>query len=775
MNPGGMGVGTEVPKGAAFGRLDQLLCVALVVLATAAAYHPYFFGDEIIQFRDMASAGSFGEALARMSEYKPRMIYNSLWAWGVVEDWERWRFALVNASSMAAVCLLLAGMAGRWFGAGRGLAWLLVATVLASRFAAMLYFDYIAGIIESLSLAFFLAALWATTRALESRRLGAALLASGLALSSTMVHERYVAATFALGCLVAAWSLFDGGRDRKRFALPLAATLALLPAVAYIGLHALLATHSVATGTGGMEVSIGLGTAKVFLTYMANALLATNFGNEWLVGSLNMVSPRGRLLCIAFALAAAAGWLLYALRIRRDPEAVRRAIALLVLMAALCAVASLPGEARQEGRWLYPVSALGGLLVLCVRSVTLRYLMLGFFLCVSLVHWISGSVDAIYNLSESRTARNLSQGVNNLRPQAGRALIAGMDYSRWTFGESISLAEFSRRNLAGRPVLEFLEPGNEEQLRRAEAAFVRVAPSSVRGGATFVMVTGPQLRVLFAPAAAEMHRGQLGEPVAVGGGMAWDTGWQWTMPAERRHGALVLGPAGDPVGHLELPASELDGSALTYRARTPVGGAHPSVALSVEWLDATGRSIGIATGVGSATAGTDVRLSAPREAHRGRIQVRPGDGAASPVVLESIGLRRPIMTSLAPRGDWSAWDWSGEPGRDGDGVILESPSRVVGTRSLDASFLDGKVLVYRARGARAGQASAMRLQVNWSGAGGRFLGTQIDVVQVGEEPANHAMLAHAPAGAVTGTVYANLHDGQDGPVVLERIDVVAPR
>ena len=64
-------------SGRSFAWLDHVLCWTLVALATAWAYHPYFFGDEIIQFRDMAGSQGFLDALRRMSEYKPRMVYNA--------------------------------------------------------------------------------------------------------------------------------------------------------------------------------------------------------------------------------------------------------------------------------------------------------------------------------------------------------------------------------------------------------------------------------------------------------------------------------------------------------------------------------------------------------------------------------------------------------------------------------------------------------------------------------------------------------------------------
>ena len=55
----------------------------------------------------------------------------------------------------------------------------------------------------------------------------------------------------------------------------------------------------------------------------------------------------------------------------------KRALAMLAIMGALGVMASLPGEARQEGRWLHPVATLAGLLALCARQVVVRLALRG--------------------------------------------------------------------------------------------------------------------------------------------------------------------------------------------------------------------------------------------------------------------------------------------------------------------------------------------------------------------------------------------------------------
>ena len=84
---------------------------------------------------------------------------------------------------------------------------------------------------------------------------------------------------------------------------------------------------------------------------------------------------------------------------------------------------------------------------------------------------------------------------------------------------------------------------------------------------------------------------------------------------------------------------------------------------------------------------------------------------------------------------------------------------------LPVSDLVGKVLVYRARA--SGDATVpMRLQVNWTDASDQLISAPIQVVEVKGDWKNYAMLLTPPNGAVTGNVYATLHDGAAAAVML---------
>ncbi len=762
-----------------FGWLDHALCWVLVALATAWAYHPYFFGDEIIQFRDIAGAQGFPEALRRMSEYKPRLIYNSLWAWGVTMEWSRWKFAIVSAACMAAVCSLAAHIAVRWFSASRILTWILVVGILVSRFAAMQYFDYIAGIIESMSLMFFLAMLLMAVVALRTQKGAAFFVAVLLAIATVLVHERYVAATFSVGVVIGVWSLVELKVGRQR-ALLFAFSLALLPVATYIVLHALWTTQSITTGTAGQEVTVNLGTAKVFLAYMSNALLGTNFGNEWLVGSLNMTTPAGRFWSVAFALAFMAAWSWHAWSIRHDREMLGRALALLAIMGSLGLMASLPGEARQEGRWLHPIVTLAAMLVLCSRLIMVRFVLLTLFIAVSLLHWSTGSLNTIYNLIESRNARNISQGIDRLRPQGNHGVIFGMDYSRWTFGHrQDAVVEFSMRNLGGHPILEFFEAGDEEQLARADIGFVRLTPVEYARGARFASVNGSSLKVMMAPESAEAYRGEFRDMVTLGADALWFDGWQWSRSPQVLDTGVVLESAGSVSGFLPVPAVELDGREIVYRARLRESSSTSRMRLQVNWIDVNGRFISTmiqVVDVGPDSHDFSAVLVAPSGASQGLVYANLHDDETVPVVLETIFVRSPTMISLGSVDDWSNWQWTRTPRFiEGAGVVLEAAPELVGINALDARVLNGKVLVYRARAIESGQVSKMRLQVNWLGNEDVYLGAQIQVVEVVKTSANYPLLLVAPAGAVKGLVYANLHDGESTPVILESVDILSAR
>jgi|GEM_PF-681473 len=750
-----------------FSVIDHLLCWVVVSLVGFWTYHPYFFGDEITVMRETSAANGFVDALLALSAYKPRLIFNSLWAWGAVAELPRSVFAIVNTASIAAVCSLTVFIAGRWFGAGRGQAWLLVGVILSSRFAAMLYFDYLCGIIDTLSLALLLATVVMTVSFLRDRRRAALIVPAMLATATVLVHERYVAATFALACVIAVWIWRRRSHDGRAAEIFFAAGIALLPPMVFVGLTSLLRARSLSTGTAGEEIALGVGTLKVVATYSANVMLGTNFGKDWFVGAYNVGSPAGTAWSLAFAILFALLWGVFAWSLRRRPDRIQASLGLLAVVGALVVIASLPGEARQEARWMYPAAVLAALLVFCSPLIWLRWLILSAMLSVSLVHWAGGALDSIYNIHASRTARNLAQSVHGLLPAGRNAVVMGMQTDTWTLGNDEGLDQFSRRNLGGKINLRRYQPDAAKK-DWADMAFLRV-------GDRFAVVDGLPLDVLTTPERVEWERGRYVGCAILGSGEHWD-GWSWTSVPQIRGDGVTLTAATRLDGHRLLPATELDAKDLFYRAHTPDAVRTAAMRLQVNWLDGQGEFISTqiqVVEVGSETELFRMPLSAPAGAVTAAVYATLHDGEPGPVMLEEISTASPAVLELGG-GDWQQWQWTTQPRKIGTSVVLESAAITVGTLDASAALLDRRILVYRAKSLRPGTASTIRLQINWSDASGRFIGAQIETAQVDEELGNATMLVTAPDGASRGVVYANLHDGSTEPVELQSVSLLVP-
>lgn len=129
----------------------------------------------------------------------------------------------------------------------------------------------------------------------------------------------------------------------------------------------------------------------------------------------------------------------------------------------------------------------------------------------------------------------------------------------------------------------------------------------------------------------------------------------------------------------------------------------------------------------------------------------------------------PIIAVLGSGLTWSHWQWHVQPDKV-EGVIILEPG-TEGWRSVPVSDLDGRWLVFRAR-AKSGKPVPMRLQVNWhTKQDNRFLSATIQVVYPNENWHSYATLLHAPPGADIGFVHATLHDGAQGKVEVQSVEL----
>lgn len=123
------------------------------------------------------------------------------------------------------------------------------------------------------------------------------------------------------------------------------------------------------------------------------------------------------------------------------------------------------------------------------------------------------------------------------------------------------------------------------------------------------------------------------------------------------------------------------------------------------------------------------------------------------------------LTALRPllEDPTAGWRWSaGIPAGSERGVVGLAQGNV-GTRIVPVQEL-GPTIVYRVEAPVAGV--EFRVQVNWADREGRFLGTSFNVASSLAGTHNYVGVLTPPPTAVSGEVYATLHDGETDSVRL---------
>lgn len=379
---------------------------ALFLLAAAVslgAYHPFYFGDELTAFFRPLEARAFANVFSDLNSYKPRLLFNGLWALYGMYDVPRAVPMVVNLLCLWGAASMLYLIARRRFEAPRAVALLVGVICLSSRFGVMLGFDYLSGNIETLSALLFFSALYHALAYVGGTAAGPGklLVVLAFATGAVLVHERYIAATFVLGLAIL---LEPSGDRRQRLPRIVAgAAVALLPFVVFYVAGKQLASLDVSTGTSGQSIDIGTDTVWIAVRYLANLFLGTNFGLPWFVGSLGLGRFPGTFAIPLMATSAIVVWAAL-LRHARN-VAWTRVLLLAGLVLALVAVAALPGIDKQESRWMFPVAGLVSLLVVALARGKGARAPLLVYLVINLVYLFSGSYRSVFNVEASTEAR----------------------------------------------------------------------------------------------------------------------------------------------------------------------------------------------------------------------------------------------------------------------------------------------------------------------------------------------------------------------------------
>lgn len=618
----------------------RLMDMAALVVATFVLsiyfYHPYYFGDEMFSFNFGEHSGNtLLGVFTGLNSYKPRIVMNLLWAVVVSQDLPRWMVMMVNAAALAGCAMLVYWIARVYFSARRVPALMAAAMMVACRFNIMLYFDYVSGTVEGISLLFLLAGVAVAMPGLvfmQRQRVACQFLALVLFILSVFTHERYALALMGLsGVAVLRW--WPLRRNIGVQPLLFALVTATVPLGLYIIAVKVLSNQPVAMGTSGQTVSVSLDTLKVAATYLVNLFLGGNHGPQYFVGMFNHAAPRYQFIFLPLAAVSLLVWCLPWLRPQwRSTTFLMPMLAFLAAILGLVAIASLPGSARQEARWMFPAMAFLLLFVFAGYRHRAQLAILAVLAATQLFYMFFGSMWSIASITGARLAVSISDSLSTLRLGGDGVVVAGPEPDiSWVLGDDGKV--YCRLNL---PRGQCLYPRGEFTKGHVQnfTYGLVVGESNLRGRPGFSVISAEQARRLMDPKALPMPTRELGV------GEDWP-GWVGIAPAQVQSEGLEL------LGLSEMTrqqsAEELDRRIILYTAQSSDG--QPGrMRLQVNWHAQDGQFISTqieVVNVGVEPHTFPLLAVAPSGATHAYVYATLPDDHSGKVLLRSIGVTDP--------------------------------------------------------------------------------------------------------------------------------------
>ena len=422
--------------------LDVTAIIVIAYAISVVFYHPFYFGDELTAFFWSGDSRTFFNIYDGLNSYKPRLIFNALWA--LYGDFVLPRYVpmIVNGACLSGSASMLYLIVRKHFCATRPLSFAVAMLVVTSRFGTMLYFDYLSGNIETLSLFLFACSLFVLLSVINESRATLVRLSCLVVLSCAvvLVHERYIAATAAMGVVLVIAAL--PAKEHRALRLTFGAAVLVLPPLIFYSAGILYSSLPITTGTAGRETMLNLDTVKGAIVYGCNLLLGTNFGFPWFVGALNVKTPPGAYIIPVLAVISTCLWTTACFKAWRHRVNVDWITVLLMvaLIAAMIGVAALPGPAKQESRWMFPLSGIVGLLAIALGRKRFAALLVTLFLVTNLVYFAAGSYKEIFNVQSSSTAKRAAEAFVALGKSRGPGIITEApepQTSWWLGGDTV--------------------------------------------------------------------------------------------------------------------------------------------------------------------------------------------------------------------------------------------------------------------------------------------------------------------------------------------------
>lgn len=623
--------------------VDVFLIFLVTGLAFSVNFHPYFFGDELIAYELSLNDPSFMANFSELNANKPRLIFNAIEALLATLHAPRLVHLILVAGCLAWINVLVFYTARHFFGASRALAWMLVLSILTSRYGFIFYFDYLSGLIETLSSALFLTTLLLAWRALFNtfdKHFATAALAC--AVFTGLVHERYMVGILALGFVIAAAEWIGAAGRRRTQVTWWAVALGIVPLLVYWAAVKAAGSLPITTVGGAQKVALGTDTLWCMFAYGYNALLGGNYGQEWLWGSHNHLHPVGKYLgpatvaiSLIFIATLGVSW-------RRALQNHALGLSLFAVVLGFIAIASLAGTVRFDARFMFPV----GILVLLICTVLLRdgwrHAGVLLTLLANILYIALDSHDAKAYVYASRNANALSSALLAVQQDGTSGIVVGNKDNVWVIGGGHQTKVQRRRgeafslfNLGSSVKIDPLIEGEriDESLYDFALIFSGFGPHRT---ATYRRVSVAAALI----STGEQDLDAAPTKVRLGGRDTW-TNWVWSSAPQLADGVVTLKPGQD--GWLSVPATQLHGHWLVYRARASAGQSTAPMRLQVNWHTLAGNQF-VSTNIQVVYPSSEwktysTQLFAPAGAEIGYVYATLHDGALGTVELQSVELK----------------------------------------------------------------------------------------------------------------------------------------
>lgn len=621
--------------------IDIILIILFTALAFSLTYHPYFFGDELVSHRlAIRSNYSFAAIFQDLNSYKPRLLYNGIET--LLAKWQTPRLVhmMLIAACMAWINTLLYGVVRYIFQSSRTIAWLLIATILTSRYGIMLYFDYCSGLIEMLSTALLLSAFlmsWLAWK--ENFKWRYAIIALIMAILCAFTHERYTVGILVAGITIAI-AEYAGTLAQSRIPVIVwSLSLGFIPLALFFIANATLGHHPITMGTSAQQVTFGTDALWSAILYVHNVSLGGNFGHEWLWGGYNHLHPIGKIIGFTTAVFTAALIAVIAFKKELVWHNFWLGLSLVGIILALIAIASLTGSIH--ARFMFPVGILVTLLWIVMLKNTWQYIAVLLILATNMLYLLLGSHDSIANIYSSRAANSIASSLLNVKPNGKSGIVVGISDNSWIIGggDAVDMGTrkgdtFSKVNLGDAIHIDPFIQGRtiDPKLYDFGLIFDGFGPHRT---ARYKLVSVDTALIV----AGVLDTNKLPIKTILGNNEQW-ANWVWRMPPEKVDGAVILGPPGKD-GWYGVLASDLNGRWLVYRARAKSGQQTP-MRLQVNWHDKNGLFLSAMIEIVYPKPTWDsysMLLKAPLEANIGYVYATLHDGAKGIVELQAVELK----------------------------------------------------------------------------------------------------------------------------------------